>query len=998
MSSTLELLIKARDEASAILKDVEGGADKVATKVKGIGDASDGIQGHLSGLKSALGNVAQIASGFVLGQGLLAAPGFFASAAQAAADDEQSTLKLKQAVENTGVSYDKYADQLDNTITLAQKRGFSDDAARDSLALLMAQTGDATEAQKRFALAQDLSRGSGLDLEAASKLVGKVTEENSNVFKKMGINLEAGASEAEAFGAIQAKFGGQADTFANSTAGHFAAVKIQIGELKERIGYALLPVMSALGAFLVNTVIPGLSKVGDIIEAQLKPVFLEAKQFVTAFMAVLFSDDPDVTSSGAFGAGEKFAMFVRFELIPALQEAVKFVQTDVIPVLQQIGSFILTDVLPQFIDLETTLMDIGKTAITDWLLPALVNLKADWDALWPVLRDNVIPVLKDVGQFLLDHKPIIIAVAATILLLTNPWLAVAAAIVIVLAKQQEIAAFFDDVKTRVQGVIDTVTGLPIIGTIVTTVFDGIKQTVQSAFETIKGYFQMYLDAIEGIVTLVLDLVHGDFGKFWDDLKSLVTTMFGDIVGIFQTQLDYILSMIQIALTGWVGVITDAVPLMLDAGTQLLTGLYNGASGLLTDTILPWFVGLPGQVLAAIGDLGQTLHDKGMDLLIGIRNGAIDGMGYVIAWAAGVPGAITAAIGDMFQWGVNFVKDLASGIVTGIPQYLAGAVGSVIDKLNPTNWDIPGWSPFRQAFKHAGRFIPENMALGIGEGSPALATAAGGMGPTVATGISAGRDKVRVSAADLGNATIDGYTVSTHGAWQAARDGHEDIANLIIDAILSGEGAVVDAVKGLGAAASGAATGGGGSGGGGPQATGPASTLPSGKPPGPQAEGPGHGPGSGGSNPYALLPILRRGSGFQYDINHFDALGVPAGQSLVQSIMANFASWRDFARFGLEGVFGWAASAADGLHAKLMALGGGGRGALPASFATGGKITASRPTLLQIGEDGLETATIWRGQPPAPSGGGVHFHGNITIVANNPQEFYRKLRRAPGAAA
>jgi hypothetical protein len=197
------------------------------------------------------------------------------SAAQAAADEEASLARLQKAVENTGVSWTDYGGKLDAVVEAGMKRGFDDDAQRASLSLLMAQTGDADEAMRRFALSQDVSRGAGIDLEMSSKLLGKVTEENANVFKKMGINLEAGASETEAFAALQQKFGGQAEAYAKSSAGQFEVAKIQMGELKEDIGAAVLPMMVKLASAFTEKVIPALRELAATWIPRIKQAFTD---------------------------------------------------------------------------------------------------------------------------------------------------------------------------------------------------------------------------------------------------------------------------------------------------------------------------------------------------------------------------------------------------------------------------------------------------------------------------------------------------------------------------------------------------------------------------------------------------------------------------------------------------------------------------------------------------------------------------------------------------
>jgi hypothetical protein len=240
MPSVAELLLS--------VKGKDDGASKVL----------DDIDKKAGGVGSTLKNLGTVAGGFVLGAGLLKAPDFLKSAAEAAAEDEASTNRLKNAINNTGTSYDNISGVIDGVIKSGQRLGFTDDQTRDSLSLLAAQTGNSTEAIKRYSIAQDLARGANIDVVTASRLLGKVTDENVNVLARYGIKVEKGASETELFAAIYGKFHGQAQTFADSTAGKMARFSDQMGELKESIGYAVLPVMTALANVALTQLVPAL--------------------------------------------------------------------------------------------------------------------------------------------------------------------------------------------------------------------------------------------------------------------------------------------------------------------------------------------------------------------------------------------------------------------------------------------------------------------------------------------------------------------------------------------------------------------------------------------------------------------------------------------------------------------------------------------------------------------------------------------------------------------
>ena len=290
------------------LQQYVSGARQVETSTAGMGRSADALAGRSSGMGvfgKALGGVATIASGFIVGKGLMALPGFLSGAANAAAEDAAGQAKLQRAIENTGQAYSGYADKIKATIDVAQKRGFTDDQARDSLSILTAQTDDANEALRRFSIAQDLARGADIDVVTASRLLGKVTDENVSVLNRYGISIKKGASEAELFAAVQRKFAGQAEDFAKSPAGQAAAARIAFAEFKESIGYLVLPIMTALAKLMNTTVIPALNRMVQILGPILQ---LQARR-----LSQTFRDSGIVAFVKDFGAAvQVLGQYLRF--------------------------------------------------------------------------------------------------------------------------------------------------------------------------------------------------------------------------------------------------------------------------------------------------------------------------------------------------------------------------------------------------------------------------------------------------------------------------------------------------------------------------------------------------------------------------------------------------------------------------------------------------------------------------------------------------------------
>ena len=384
-SAELAIIIKAQDEASKTLQQIEK---------------------QTGGLGKTLTDVGKIAGGFVIGQGIAAAPGFLYSAAQAAADDAASEAQLKQAIENTGASFETYHGQVAQTVEGAMNMGFTDDAARQSLSLLMAQTGDATEAQKRFQMAMDLSRGANIDLTTASKLLGKVTDENVNVLSRYGIKATEGMNQTELFGMIQEKFGGQAQTFADSTAGGMERAKIQMGELKKQLGYALLPVLTKAVDVLVKQIIPAVQDFLPKAVAAAKEAWEKAQPAVETFKAGLETVGKAAKGLFEFIASNKVAMIASITAI-GVAIAIAFGPAS-LAVAAIAGIILLVGYLSQHWDqIKAKTLEIWN-GISDFLNERFGFLKGLFEAAWTDISAKVQFAWETIKNYVTTYLQVII--------------------------------------------------------------------------------------------------------------------------------------------------------------------------------------------------------------------------------------------------------------------------------------------------------------------------------------------------------------------------------------------------------------------------------------------------------------------------------------------------------------------------------------------------------------------------------------------------------------
>jgi hypothetical protein len=230
-------LNRVLDQIEANTRQTAQGLDKLAQSAN---KADDGIKKSRASM-AAMGAAATTLAGFL------------SDAARAAAEEEAMFVRLETAVEATGSSYADYAVQIDQAINASERLSFADDEAAEALANLTATTGDTAEALNLLGLAQDLARGKGIELAAAANIVGRVAEGNTGILARYGIAIQEGATAQEALAAVQERYAGQAEAYANTTQGAFDRVTNSIANFVEEIGGSTGELQ------LILTLLPGVS-------------------------------------------------------------------------------------------------------------------------------------------------------------------------------------------------------------------------------------------------------------------------------------------------------------------------------------------------------------------------------------------------------------------------------------------------------------------------------------------------------------------------------------------------------------------------------------------------------------------------------------------------------------------------------------------------------------------------------------------------------------------
>lgn len=148
----------------------------------------------------------------------------------------------------------------------AVKLGFDDEETANVLANFYQRTKDVNSALTLNQTAMDLARKKNIGLSEAANLVTQVLSGNGRVLKQYGIDIKESASPLEALAQLQEVVQGQSAAYMETATGKSEALAFQIGNLKENLGAALLPIMNMFTDALarvvewLNNLSPGMQK------------------------------------------------------------------------------------------------------------------------------------------------------------------------------------------------------------------------------------------------------------------------------------------------------------------------------------------------------------------------------------------------------------------------------------------------------------------------------------------------------------------------------------------------------------------------------------------------------------------------------------------------------------------------------------------------------------------------------------------------------------------
>lgn len=315
-------------------------------------------------------------------------------------------------------------------------------------------------------------------------------------------------------------------------------------------------------------------------------------------------------------------------------------------------------------------------------------------------------------------------------------------------------------------------------------------TAKEAAETIEGSVNMAKAAWQNWLTALAD-DSADVGELTAQLVDSVATAASNIVPRIGVIMESLAPAVLDALNGLYEDIMasfaengdDIGEAALDAFLSILSALKDVAGKVLAVLGL-----LLASMLVAIGNKAGEFFDKGVAAIKGMWDGAVQKFGELRDWAAGVPGKILAALGNvgsyLYDAGSQLINGFISGVKAKASSLISAVTGPISDAIGGAKRLLGIASPSK-VFKAIGDYTMQGLELGIEGGASGAVDAMGSAVRDVMGAASFASPSPAVAAAPAAGGTT--YNVYIDGSLLKVDSRIEDRLDSFVSAVLANYG-------------------------------------------------------------------------------------------------------------------------------------------------------------------------------------------------------------------
>lgn len=417
MTTLLSLLVKLGLDSSEYDKGIEGASGKA------------------SGFSNTLANIGRgVATAGIAAAGAAIAgtTAFLMDATKAAMEAEDIQAQLAAVLKSTGGAAGVTADQVNSLATnLGKVTKFEDDAIVAGENMLLTFTGigkdvfpDVTQAMV------DMSQAMGQDLKSTAMQLGKAlnnpaeglsaltrvgvrfTAEQERMVKQMVAMGDVAGAQKIILAELNTEFGGSAEAAGNTASGKIEIFKNTLGNLKETIGGAVLPILSSLAdrltTFLsspeiqsgVTLITDGFSKLAGFIASLADVKSIEGFGFALQMAFGPQAGAIFLQFKGYLQQALDFFSGLWTNMLAIIDQFIPQITANVTGFLTQLQTFwaahgdLILSILTMAWNLIVTVIGGALTLITGIITAVMAALNGDWSAAWEAIKNTLLTILE----------------------------------------------------------------------------------------------------------------------------------------------------------------------------------------------------------------------------------------------------------------------------------------------------------------------------------------------------------------------------------------------------------------------------------------------------------------------------------------------------------------------------------------------------------------------------------------------------------------------------
>ncbi|MGZ0151873.1 phage tail protein [Kribbella sp. WER1] len=287
-------------------------------------------------------------------------------------------------------------------------------------------------------------------------------------------------------------------------------------------------------------------------------------------------------------------------------------------------------------------------------------------------------------------------------------------------------------RNIVNGALKTVMSVASqVGSFIKTTFGPAWASLTQAITTsLLPALQNLWSVFKAKVLPAIVQVIGVVGKFYAGVLSVAVAILSKVGPPILKFAAWLAINLVKSIIGTITVVVKIVAAIIRFGTTLVSaavsvGKFAATVASKIAAVVGFFLALPGKVLSAVGNMAALLVRKGTELVTGLLNGAKNGLTSALHFMSGIGHSLSSAVGNLgsllYNAGSQIVQGLANGIRNGASAAISAAGDVASSVLNKAKSVLGIHSPSRE-FAKIGDFINQGFKAGL-NGSSSQVTAA-----------------------------------------------------------------------------------------------------------------------------------------------------------------------------------------------------------------------------------------------------------------------------------